>query len=57
MSREQITLRGEDAERFRNVRSAIGEARGGFEPSNSETARMMMCSFSVDGIHDEEVGY
>jgi hypothetical protein len=40
--REQVTLYGSDAEQFRAVKEAIAERRGGNEPSNAETVRLLM---------------
>jgi hypothetical protein len=40
--REQVTLYGDDAEQFRAVKEAIAERRGGNEPSNAETVRLLM---------------
>ncbi|WP_176696670.1 hypothetical protein [Haloparvum sedimenti] len=46
MSRTQVTLRGGDTEQFEEIRSEIADARGGNEPSNAETLRMLMQAWS-----------
>lgn len=38
----QITLRGEDSQRFEDLRERIDEERPGSEPCNSEVVRVLM---------------
>jgi len=45
MTREDITLRGADAEWFRDLKEDVTERRDGHEPTNSEVARLMMEQF------------
>jgi len=44
MVRNQVTLQGSDAERFRDTREKVGDLRSA-EPSNAELVRMMMDQF------------
>ncbi|MDG5778196.1 hypothetical protein VB773_01460 [Haloarculaceae archaeon H-GB2-1] len=43
----QITLRGDDSDRFEEVRNRITRKRPGSEPSNAEVVRVLMddCSY------------
>ncbi len=50
MVRDQITLQGDDAERFRRNKEQIGEFRGGANPSNAELVRMMMDQFKPESV-------
>jgi len=45
MPRCQITLQGDDADRFTDTAERVAELRGGAEPSNAEIVRMMMDQF------------
>lgn len=47
MSEVHVTLYGDDAERFREVRSEF-EARHGFEPTNATTVRLLMGQMKVE---------
>ena len=47
MSREQVTLYGDDAEWFRSLREQVADKRSGTEPSNAELARLMMQRFET----------
>lgn len=40
--REQITLCGDDAEWFGEIKESIAADRGGKEPGNAETLRLLM---------------
>ena len=46
-SSEAVTLYGERAERFREIQEDITE-RLGYEPSNAETAGIIMSQWSLD---------
>lgn len=48
MTREQLTLYGDDAEWFRSIKQEIADQRAGNEPSNAETARLMMQGFESE---------
>jgi len=59
MVRDQITLQGGDAERFRRKKEQIEDLRGGADPSNAELVRMMMDQFdpcSAVGNPGEKTG-
>lgn len=45
MSRVQISLYGEDAEWFSEIREEVAERRDGNPPTRAELARMMMEQF------------
>jgi len=40
--RTQITLQGDDSERFEETRRRISEQRPGSEPSNAEVVRVLL---------------
>ncbi|WP_225334907.1 hypothetical protein [Halomicrobium urmianum] len=42
MTRTEITLRGDDTERFEEIRQRIAAERPGSEPCNAEVVRVMM---------------
>jgi hypothetical protein len=50
MARAQITLRGDDAERFEELKERVGEQRPGSEPGNAELVRVLMDSVDYSPI-------
>ena len=48
--RAQITLYGDDADRFEDLRDDVEERRDGSTPSRSEVVRLMMDQFDVDEL-------
>lgn len=45
-----ISLYGDDAEQFREIKSRIEEARGGNEPTNAEVVRLLMQEAGSDRV-------
>lgn len=54
MTRERITLSGDDAEWFRDIRQTIAKRRDGYQPTNAEVARLMMEDY--DDGHSARLG-
>lgn len=54
--REQITLYGPSAERFREAKAAIAERRGE-EPGNAECTRLLLAGFDPDLVWEKEAGF
>lgn len=50
MARAQITLRGDDAERFEELKERVGEQRPGSKPGNAELVRVLMDSVDYNAI-------
>jgi hypothetical protein len=46
----RISLRGGDEAQFAEFKAAITEARGGNEPSNAETLRLMMQELESEDV-------
>jgi len=42
MTREQLTLYGDDADWWRDLKEQVADRRNGNEPTNAELARLMM---------------
>ncbi|MFT4921044.1 MAG: hypothetical protein ACI8XM_000237 [Haloarculaceae archaeon] len=47
--RNQLTLYGDDARRFSDLRERVGEARPGSTPCNAELVRILMDEFEANG--------
>jgi hypothetical protein len=50
MSRSQITLYGDDARQFEQLRQDVGEQRGGNDPSRAELLRLLMHRVDADEL-------
>lgn len=48
--RAQITLYGDDADRFEDIRDDVEEQRDGSTPARSEVVRLMMDQFDADDV-------